>query len=290
MRKCGACGYLLFGDGDTCTHCGAVLAAVPAGAAAFGSPPAAPPVPPPAPRFPAAPPPPVAPAPAPRQFGGPPPSAAPTPPAGAPVWHAAPPLTVTPAPASSTRVGRIAVAVVILLVIAGIGGAILQRSKSVPPGTSAFIDGHGIDYTSADRTYSAQLPQQPKVAQQAVNVGGYTGTMSLSLVQTNDYELGTASLPLPIEVPAARLNAALDDAMTQGLGTVSDGRGLHTRHFMRGGYPAAEVSFKAKDGYGAHALVMVGGNTIFLMFSHAKAGADTLFHALDKSFRVNIGR
>jgi hypothetical protein len=35
---------------------------------------------------------------------------------------------------------------------------------------------------------------------------------------------------------------------------------------------------------------MVGGNTIFLMFSHAKAGADTLFHALDKSFRVNIGR
>jgi hypothetical protein len=34
---------------------------------------------------------------------------------------------------------------------------------------------------------------------------------------------------------------------------------------------------------------MVGGNTIFLMFSHAKTGANTLFHALDKSFKVNVG-
>src|SRR5689334_4550356 len=34
VRKCGSCGYLLFGDGDTCNHCGAAVASTPAPASA----------------------------------------------------------------------------------------------------------------------------------------------------------------------------------------------------------------------------------------------------------------
>lgn len=177
----------------------------------------------------------------------------------------------------------------VLLVVAGIGGAVYLRSNAVPAGTSAFIDGHGISYSSSDGTYTAQLPQLPTLTQEPVTVGQYSGVMALATVQTDDYEIGTASMPMPVAVPPDRVDAALDESMREGLASISDGKTGTPRHFMRDGYPAAEVSFTAKDGYPAHALVMLGGNTVYVMFSHAKTGAGALFDALEKSFKVTGG-
>ena len=207
MRKCRSCGYLLLGEGDSCTRCGAPLEVVTAGAPA-------PAVVPGSGRTPPA-------APAPPAWGPPPPSGPPVPasgpisqplPALREAWH---PVTVTTPVARaprSTRLGMIALAVVIALVV-GVG-AMHLRSDPLPAGTSAFASGGGVTYTSPDGAFQVQLPKAPELDQQPINMNGVTATLYTAIVSTDDYEIGGGSMVMPSVVAPANVSAALDTVMT----------------------------------------------------------------------------
>src|SRR2546423_2243604 len=90
MRKCAACEYLLFGDGDTCNHCGAELPRVTAAATTATVPAAAAPVV-------------AAPAPAAPSWRDRLPS---TPPAAGAAWPVSPPTGPASAPSALPPPGR----------------------------------------------------------------------------------------------------------------------------------------------------------------------------------------
>jgi hypothetical protein len=155
--------------------------------------------------------------------------------------------------------------------------------NGLPSGTSAFVGGHGVEYTAPDNSYLAHFPKQPVEDQEPVTVGSVTANVTSALVQTDDYEIGTASMQLPIAVPAEQIDGVLDGAMNGGIVQI-DGKLQTKNRVTRGGYTAVEATFKASDGYSAHGLVMIHGTRMYMEFVHAKTGTDRLFKALDASF------
>ena len=293
MRKCDACGYLLFGDGDSCNHCGAPLPAVTVTVAAPAAPAASaapPPAPSPSPAWPVAAPP--APAPPPASRGAAPawtPGLAPPapPPSGPPrdVWRPEP-VIATAAPVKKRHRGKIALLSVVAVLGAFIAYGAYARNQP-PPGTADFVAGHGVDFTAADGSYTAQFPKDPLVQTNPVTIQGAQLTVTAASVTTDDYEVMTASMALPMSIPADRVDQALEDGLQ---GSVSGAKGdLKSKHRVtRGGLPAIDATFEAPDGYTARELILLAGNHIDLLFVHAKTGVDKLFHALDKSFVPNV--
>src|SRR5262245_59953926 len=235
MRKCDSCGYLVLGDGDNCNHCGAALSTALAGAtlaAAPASPAASRPAPPTAPPQPAvwgerpaqpqgprfAPAPPAAPPEPPREFWSPPPPAIPTP-------RRTPP-----------GLGR-ALLVAVLVVAGVVGYKVYSGRPSVPAGTGDFVAGHGVEFTAADGSFQAKFPNAPKVNDHPITVQQYRANILLASDSTDDYEMGAASMSMPINVPAYRADELLDDALKGGIDE-SDGKLVSKTHFTRGGYRA----------------------------------------------------
>ncbi len=285
MRKCPECGYLLLGDGETCKHCGA---AIPVGAAAAVN--VAPPPPAPAPGASTEPdvprlwrPSPTATRPPTPVWAAPPPPPSPDGPPPTAFWR--PVEIAAPAPPKTPSIAK-RVLVIAVGVLAAVCGAAAVRAvfgNGLPPGTSSFVDGHGIDYMAPDHSYMARFPVVPVERQQPITVGQFSANLNSALVEKDDYEIGTASMQLPIAVPADKVNDALDGAMNNGI-VKTDGKLVSKNHVTRGGFATVDATFKARDGYTARGLVMVHGSVLYMEFVHAKTGTDRLFKALDASF------
>jgi len=295
MRKCDACGYLLLGDGDCCNHCGAPLptASVGAGVAPPAvAPPAAAGPPPPAPVAP------TAPAPSPvwqsgaptSPLGGIAPPAPPPPPSGPPrdVWSAIPQPTIRVSPPRRKRIG-VTIGAGIVAVLAAVLAYGAYARNQAPPDTSSYVDGHGgIDYDAPDGSYAAQFPQQPVVDTKPITVGSVQMMITTASVETDNYEMVTASIALPVAIPAAQVDKTLDDsvdAFVNGMG----GKNTSTHPFRRGGLPAIEATFDARDSYAARTVIMYAGGHLDIIAVHSRTGVDKLFHALDKSFVPYVG-
>src|SRR5438105_203502 len=192
MRKCASCGYLLLADGDTCRQCGAALSApAPVEAEALvGAPsraPAAAPLWTPRTLPSVAPPTPLRPSPLPPV------------PTGTP-WQ--PPVTIIEPSRGRTRSTPRAVIVlaVIVLVIGALGFAKL-RAQSLPPGTSAFVSGQGVEYSPADNAYTVRFPSTPTETSQPFSAGSASGMLEAANVSTDDYEMGAANISVPVVIP-----------------------------------------------------------------------------------------
>ena len=293
MRKCRSCGYLLLGEGDSCTRCGAPLPALTSGVPVTAGATSA-----------------AAPAAAPASWGGPsapalprssfgrlsiPPPVGPTAPASGPegppsalpalreAWQ---PVTM-PAPVGRpgpTRLGLVALAVSVAL-LSGAGVSRLLHSDPLPSGTSAFVNGGGVTYTSADGAFLVQLPQSPTIDQRTITVDSVSATIYTAIASGHDYEIGAASIALPISISPDRVNAVLESALAEGIHG-SNGKLVHKNVTMRGSQPAIEGRFNAPDGYKAHLLVVSSGSTLIMLIVHAKTGTDRLYKALETSLLV----
>jgi hypothetical protein len=198
------------------------------------------------------------------------------------VWRPPSPPVVT-APARSAPTARLAIVALLLLVLGGAGYRFATKGDALPKGTSDYVAGHGVDYTAPDGSYSARFPVEPEVTQEPVTIGSVTATVNAAIATTGDYEIGVASIQLPVTVPPDRVDEVLDGALNGGL-TSANGKLVSKQRIERGGLPANDAKFKAPDGYSARVLVMLAGSRLYVLFVHAKGGTDKLFRALDASF------
>lgn len=273
---------MLFGEGDTCKHCGAALAATPVRVGAT-SPSAAPPAaaapsalgptPPALPRVSGPFTPPVPPAPAasahvPREFWTPETTTAPS----------------GPRPRSQTG---IVVALVTLFVLASlIGYGLYRRATALPPGTSAFVAGHGQTFDSPDGTFSVQFPSNPEVDDTPVQAAGLTIPTIIATSEGAGYQIMVSSAVFPVNIPRDEVNERLDTMLSSGMAKAP--AQLVAKHTtLRGGLPGIDATYKAEDGSTAHALVLVWSNKVYFLLVHAHLGTERLFHALDTSFVVH---
>jgi hypothetical protein len=269
MRKCGSCGYLLLGEADTCGRCGAPLAVVLAGAGTRAPTAAVPAAAPPA--------------------ASPPPTWAPPPPPGEPApalrepWE----LVNVVAPRSrsprATRLGIVAVAIVVALAV-GLG-AMHFRSDPLPAGTSAFVAGNGVTYTSADGAFQVQLPTAPAVEQSATVLNGMPATISAAATTSANYVISATSIDFTSSLAAAQVNDLLGAALSAESGD-QNGKLVHKTLMMRDSLPAIEGHFNASDGYRAYILVVASGSTLIMLIVHSKTGTGRLYKALEDSLIV----
>ena len=188
------------------------------------------------------------------------------------------------APVSSTRRPNRLVSLLLAILVSGaVGYWFTSHHDSLPGGTSAFASGHGITYTASDNSYTAQFPEPPTVDNAPKTVGNVTMSINSALVSKDDYEMGAASIELPVKVPSERVNELLADALDGGVNRI-DGTIISKQRTTRGGFPALDARFKAPDGYTAHAIVFMNSRELYVLFVHAKTGTEKLFQALNKSF------
>lgn len=292
MRKCAACGYLRFGDGDTCNHCGAAIAvAAPAvvtrAATTTTTTPEpklwkAPPVPPPAAG--------VSPAPPPSPAWAPPPPGdaplnEPPPFAADGIWRPDPTPLVTGPSRSTARHGKIAMILVVALLFGGVAYAVRAARNALPAGTSAYVEGKGTVYTSPDETFAVRFPVAPLTQTQPMTVQGAVLQINEASVEADDYEMAVANVVLPVSVPDDQVDQLLDDSLKSGFAGVH-GTIKSSRHITRGGLPAVDAQVKGPDGYGARVEVIIWNNRMYLFGVHAKSGVDRLFVAMDKSLEL----
>jgi len=279
MRKCDACGYLLFGDTGNCKHCGAVLAApVPAALVTTGVPAGVP----------VSGPPPIAAAAPPRLLPAPPlpiPAGLGRSPAERDYWSPARGPVAT-RPKNGPKGTRGVLLTLIVIVSMAFGWVSVERAlhgDSLPAGTNDFVAGRGVSYSSPDRTFDARFPSQPTVERKQLPVATSSATTNMAQVQTGDYEIVAASMVLPISIPSNRLDGALHDILREGV-AATDGEVLSEKKVVVGGATGVEVRAKVSDGYGARVMVLSSGNRIYMLGVHAKLGTDRLYDALVSSF------
>jgi hypothetical protein len=271
MRKCPDCGYLVFGDGAACKHCGEPLPpgafqANPAPAlVASGAPPAplmsVPPVPPPDAR------------------GGTP-VAPPVPAMEQTYWNAPAPIIAPPARKSPRSL--VAVVCVIAMALGWVAVEHQMHSNSLPTGTSEFVAGRGVSYASPDHTFDARFPATPTVESRVIPLSTHSATIHMAQLQTNDYEIVAASMVLPVALPAGQVGPVLHDVLTKAAtdqGDTITGQSDVTQQ----GVPGIDVHVKVHDGYSARFLVLMSGSRIYLLGVHAKRGTDRLYNALVSS-------
>jgi hypothetical protein len=298
MRKCGNCRSLLLGDVQSCPRCGApvpvALGVGPGASASVAAAPGPATSAPPAARSAS-----TSAAPTVPSYGRLSiPSPVPSAPVGAtsgPEAPGAPPLLreawqpvaiETPA-AAATRYkpwARVALAVAVLLVVGA--AAMHLRSDPLPAGTSAFVSGQGITYTSPDGTFQVQLPQQPQVERRTIPVNGVNSTLYIALVQSAAYEAGVASVVFPAAFDRSRINDALDEMTSQGVKT-ANGTSVHKTLTTHGAQPALEAKFTAGDGYSGRMLVIASGSSLIMVIVHAKTGTERLYRALEESLLIH---
>jgi hypothetical protein len=285
MRKCGVCGYLLFGDGEACNHCGTTLSVTaPVGAGRAASDNGTAPELPPRASWPPAP---LAPTPGARAPQDPsmlPPVPMPPGPNAQPVPEVWRPVTFTPAPSATRKFpAGLVLAIVAFVIIGGLGFSYVRGRNALPGGTSDFVAGNGVSFTAPDRSYTAQFPEEPTVTHSEVPIGNSQAQLSLASVETKSYEMGSTSFDFGLAVPKSRVQRVLEQAIGSGI-THVNGDAVSMEKIQRGGLSALDATFKAPDGYSARVLVMLKGSRIYLLYVHAKSGTDKLFEAFDKSF------
>jgi hypothetical protein len=177
---------------------------------------------------------------------------------------------------------RVALAVAIVLVVAA--GVMHLRSNPLPAGTSDFVAGQGVTYTSPDGAFQVKLPQQPQVDHRMLNVNGVNAPLYIGVVQSNSYVIGVASVVSPVPFDHSHVNDALDEMATQGVKS-AHGTGVRKVMTMHGAKPAMDARFKT-NGHVGHMLVIATDSSIVLLFVYAKTGTDRLFKALDESLLV----
>ncbi len=251
MRKCPDCGYLIFGDGDACKHCGAALP-VPV-AASTGVPPVLPPF----------------------TRDGSPPS---PPPVARDYWIPPEPVAAPPAGTKSPR----ALVALICVVSMALGWVAIGRvldNDALPEGTGEFVAGRGVLYSSPDRTFAARFPEAPTVERRPLSTPTASVTINLAQVQTDDYELVAASMVLPVSVPSGQVDTVLRDILREGAraqGATISSEEKVTRY----GATGIEVHAKVSDGYPARLMVLISRNHVFLIGAHSKHGTERLYDAL----------
>jgi hypothetical protein len=269
MRKCATCGYLVLGAGETCKHCGAPLPE------AVAQPVAAPPVLVPV-GAPAPPPMAVPPVPPPFTRADAPPSDAPPPLPVGEYWT--PPAPTAPAPPARSK-RRIVLPLVVIVSMA-FGWAAYDRSRNaLPPGTSAFVAGHGVAYSSPDHTFDARFPSAPTVDHRVIPVSSTSVTINMAQAQTDDYEVVAASMVLPVTVPSSQVETVVhqvlnETAAAQGATISKETSVTHD------GVPGVEIRAKVRDGYDARFIVLVSGSRVYMLGAHAKRATDRLYDAL----------
>jgi hypothetical protein len=202
------------------------------------------------------------------------------------MWQPQPvPYVTTPARSTPKR-GMLAMALVVVLLLGGVGYAVIAARNALPPGTSAFVAGHGVDYNAPDNSFSVQFPVAPKAESQPMNFQGALLQINEATVEADDYEMAAASVVLPVAIPADRVDALLDDSLHGGFAG-ANGSVAHSKHTTRGGLPAVDATIKSPDGYGARVMVIVWDNKLYLFGVHAKSGVDRLFAAMDKSLTLH---
>jgi hypothetical protein len=286
MQKCDSCGYLLFGDADSCKHCGAALASeapvelVTAGAPVAAAPPVAapplmaPPPPPPIPPSLRPPAPELGRSPVAHDYWGAP---------GNPV-AARPPRPPKNLP--GTRALLIALIVIVSMAFGFVSVQRALNGDSLPAGTSEFVAGRGVPYASPDRTFDAQFPSTPTVEQRQIPVATSSATTNMAQVQTDDYEIVAASMVLPISIPANQVDGALHEILRAGV-AATNGEVTTEKRVVVAGVAGVEVRAKVSDGYGARVMVLSSGNRIYMLGVHAKRGTDRLYDALVNSFLMH---
>jgi hypothetical protein len=311
MRKCRNCRSLLLGDVECCPRCGAPVPvavgfapAVTSSGAAPSAAPAAPTAVEPAPSWPPAPAAslaaPVAlraPGDAPRvpSYGrlsipspvaSVPPGAASGPAPGAPLplhdaWQ--PIAFETPVKTATRHKSwpRVALAVAVVLVV---GAAVMHlRSDPLPAGTSDFVAGKGVTYTSPDGAFQVQLPQQPQVTQQTLSLNGVNDPIYLGVVQSSSYVIEVASLVSPVPF-RSHVNDVLDEMASHSVKS-AHGIGVRKVTTMHGSQPALDARFNV-NGHVAHMLVVASDASVILLLVYAKSGTDRLYKALDDSLLI----
>jgi hypothetical protein len=174
---------------------------------------------------------------------------------------------------------------VVLALGMGIYGAVVHPgSNSLPSGTSAFAKGNGVVFVSPDHSYMVQFPETPTVSHDPEQIEQFTTTINSASVETDDYEMVTASIALPAQPTSSQSADLLRDALSAGISRAG-GTDPQMSPLTRGGLPALEATFKAPDGYQARGLVMLDHSWLFVFLVHAKTGTNKLFDALEKSFQ-----
>jgi hypothetical protein len=268
MRKCQMCGYLVLGDGEICKHCGALLPRASL-LVTSGAPPAASVTHAPQPAPPASPPPP--------SFGSPPPM-------DREYWN--PPAAPLPQkPARSTPRVALVFIVVASMALGWVAVGRFFNDDKVPAGTSDFVAGNGVAYSSPDNTFTAEFPSQPVLKRQTIPVGSSSATMNLAQAQTDKYEVVAASMVLPIRIPEGQVDAALHEILDAG--AQSQGAKIESEKPVTvNGATGIEVRAKVQDGYDARMLVVVSGSRVFFLGTHAVYGNDRLYDALLSSLVI----
>jgi hypothetical protein len=263
MRKCPACGYLLFGDGETCKHCGADLD----GARSV-----------PAPPFPGVPPAPI------WEPHAPSAVAAPVVPLRSEDWGG---LSGSARRAVGRRpVGpsRALLACVCVASMAFGWTAFNHRfgQDPLPSGTGPFVHGDGLVFVSPDHTFEARFPDAPTVLQRMIPVASTSATLDLAQVATDDYGVVAASIVLPTAVPDGEVHTVLHDivrfgAVEQGAKIVSENQ------ISQDGVPGIEANVSVPGGYNARLMVLMSGTRFYMLAVHSKHATKRLFDALVSS-------
>ena len=205
--------------------------------------------------------------------------AAPAPePIGGEYWTPPTPV-VTAKRTSSTPRSLIVLISVMSMALGFVAVNHVFNRNALPSGTSDFVAGRGVPYSSPDHTFDARFPTTPTVEQKPFQTASGTVTMNLAQVQADDYELVAASLVLPVSVSGDRVDAVLHNILMEGANAQGAKISSETR-ITRYGATGLEVRAKVKDGYEARMVVLVSGSHVYFLGAHAKRGTVRLYDAL----------
>ncbi|HEV7526266.1 MAG TPA: hypothetical protein VGP92_14940 [Acidimicrobiia bacterium] len=229
-------------------------------------------------------------APAPAPWAPPPPTGPPVPAGGAaqPLpalresWQ---PVTISE-PVTQPRSTRLGIVVLVVAIVVAAGlGVMHLRADPLPAGTSAFVAGGGVTYTSPDGAFQVQLPKAPTVDQRALDMSSQSVRVYFASADTNDYAMVVASIALPVAPQPGQVNAMLDDMMNGGLAQ-TNGTLVRKTVTMRGALPALEGQFTLPHDIKAHLLIVASGNAMVMLIVGARSGTDRLYKALETSLII----
>jgi hypothetical protein len=176
------------------------------------------------------------------------------------------------------------IALVVALAFAAGFGVMHRHSDPLPAGTSAFVAGKGVTYTSPDGSFQVLLPQSPALDTDSMTLNSMTATIFAATIEGDGYDLAVASIAFPDRVTSLQVRNALDAAFEERV-SVAGGKLERKDLTMRDKLPAVEGRFNL-NGLHAHMLVVASDSALVLIAVQAKTGTDRLYRALEASLIV----
>jgi hypothetical protein len=173
----------------------------------------------------------------------------------------------------------------VVVAVAVVGARGFLSRDSLPPGTSEFVAGRGVTYTSPVQDFSAKFPRTPVEQDQVVSSGGVSATMHLAQAQTDDYEIVAASMALPGRLPQDQTDSVLHDLLAQGAAS-QNAKVTSEQHVTHGPASGLEARATMSDGYSARFMVVTTADHIYLLGVHARTGTQKLYDALVRSLVI----